>query len=88
MIYVNELDLTKGKNNKEPIVYQYWYFSHGFKSQNSVCNSCHDLTTLCLSDITIITVKGTDYRCVIQDISKPNTNHLLENSVLDDHGYI
>ena len=43
---------------------------------------------LCLSDITIITVKGIDYRCVIHDISKFDANHLLEKSLLDDHEYI
>ena len=34
--------------------------------------SCHDLTMLCLnlSDIAIITVKGDDYCCIINDISK------------------
>ena len=32
----------------------------GFKFQDSVCNSCHDLTMLCVnfSDIDIITVKN------------------------------
>ena len=42
----------------------YWYFNHGFKFQNFICNGCHDLTMLCLnlSDIAIITVKNIDYR--------------------------
>ena len=43
---------------------------------------------LYLSDITIITVKGIDYRCVIHYISKFDANHLLEKSLLDDHEYI
>ena len=43
---------------------------------------------LCLSDITIVTVKGIDYRCVIHYSSKFNANHLLEKSLLDDHEYI
>ena len=40
------------------------FFNHGFKFQDSICNGCHDLTTLCLniSDIAIITVKGAAYR--------------------------
>ena len=37
-----------------------------------------------LSDIAIITVKGVDYHCIIHDISKYDTIHLLKNSVLDD----
>ena len=41
-----------------------------------------------ISDITIITVKGVDYRCIIHDNSKSETISLLENSVLDGLGYI
>ena len=45
---------------------------------------------LCLScsDIAIITVKGVGYCCIIHDISKSEAIHLLQNSVLDDCGYI
>ena len=41
-----------------------------------------------LSNITIITVKVVDYLCIIHDIGKSEAIHLLESSVLDDHGYI
>ena len=41
-----------------------------------------------LSNIAIITVKGVDYGFIIDDISKSKTIHLLENSELDDRGYI
>ena len=72
------------------IVCQYWFFNHGFKFQNLVSNSCHDLTMLCLnlSDIAIITVKGIDYHCIIHGISKSDTIHLLESYVLHDWGYM
>ena len=67
-----------------------WFFSllvfnYEFKFLHSICNSCHDLTMLSanLSDIAVITVKGVDYRCIIQDISKSEAIHLLENSVID-----
>ena len=45
-----------------------WFFNYGFKFQYSVCNRCRDLTTLSVntSDIAIITIKGVDYRCIIQ----------------------
>ena len=45
---------------------------------------------LCLnpSDIAIINVKGVYYRCNIHDISKSEAINLLENSVLNDSGYI
>ena len=62
-----------------------------FKFQKSVYNGCHDLLMLCLGigNISIITVKNIDYGCIIHDINKSDSiMHLLENSVLDDHGYI
>ena len=39
-------------------------------NQDNVCNVCHDLTMLSvsISDITIITFKNVDYRCIIYNI--------------------
>ena len=85
MLYYNRTDLSKeidiviSNNNKEYTVYHYWYFKHlsilsilRFKFQKSFCNHCHYLLMLSLniSDITIITVKGIDYNCIISDNSK------------------
>ena len=72
------------------MVSNYWFFKHGFKFQESICNGCHDFTMLCLnfSDIDIIIVKGVDYRCIIHNISKSETTYLLNNSVHEDRGYI
>ena len=83
-------DVAKSNNSKECMACHYSYFSRGFKFQNFVCTSCHDLAMLChyISDIAIINVKGVDYHCVIHDISKSETIYLLENSVFDDCGYI
>ena len=87
---IEEIDIAKSVNCNECIVCQNWYFNHRFKFQNSVCSCCHDLTMLCLnlSDISIIVVKRVDYLCIIHDISKSDVIYLLENSVLDDCGYI
>ena len=63
--YVSEgIDPTKSNVSKERMIFHYWVFNHGFKSQDSICNGYHDLTILCLniSDIAIITVKNIDYR--------------------------
>ena len=82
-------DVTKVDNSKKCIVYYYWHFNHGFKFYKSVCNGCQDLLMLCFntSDITIITDKGIDYRCIIHGISKSDAIHFLENPMLDDPGY-
>ena len=65
-------DLTKSNNSKEFMICHYWFFNHGLKFQDSVCNGCHDLTILSLniSDIAIIIVKNVDYCCNIHNISK------------------
>ena len=36
----------------------------------------------------IVVIKRDDYRCIIYDVSKSDAIHLLENSVLDDRGFI
>ena len=84
------IDPTKSKRSKECMICHYWFFNHGFKFQDSVCNGCHDLTMLSvnISDIAIITVKNVDYRCIIHNISKSEAINLLENYVLEDCGYI
>ena len=41
-----------------------------------------------ISDIGTITVKAVDCGDIIHGISKSEAIHLLENSVLDDRGYI
>ena len=41
-----------------------------------------------ISDIAILVVKGVYYLCIIHDINKCEAVNLLENSVLDDRGYI
>ena len=65
-------------------------FNHGLEFQDSVCNGCHDFRMLCvnISDIVIIDVKKVEYRCSIHNISKSGAIRLLEDSVLDDCGYI
>ena len=64
------------------MICHHYFFNHGFRFQNYVCNGCHNLTmlTVNISDIAIITVKNTDYRCIVHNISKFEAINLLENS--------
>ena len=80
------IDLGKSSNTKECMICHYWFFNHGFKFQNYICNDCHDLTMLSvnISDIAIIIVKNVDYRCIIHNISKSVASNLSKNSVLKD----
>ena len=72
------------------MICHYCFFNHGFKFQDSVCNGCHDLTMLSvnINDIAIITVKNVDYRCIIHNINKSEAINLLQNSLLEECGYI
>ena len=66
------IDLAKISRSKECMTCHYWFFKHGFKYQDSVCNSCHDLMMQCadIIKIAIITVKSANYCCIIYRISK------------------
>ena len=72
------------------MVCHYWFFNNWFKLQDSVCNGCHDLTILFLNitDIAIITVENIGYRCIIHNLNKSEVINSLQNSVLEDRGYI
>ena len=68
------------------MICQYFFFNHGLRFQNYICNSGHDLTVLSvnISDIAIITVKTVDYRCIIHNISKSEAINLSKNSDFKD----
>ena len=76
MLYYNKIDVnkeidpTKCNRSKECMICHSWFFNHGFKFQNSVCNDCHDLTMLCrnVSVIAIIIVKKVDYCGIIHNM--------------------
>ena len=84
------IDPTKINKCKACMICHYWFFNHGFKFEDSVCNGCHDLTILNvnISDIAIVTIKNVDYLCIILNIIKSEEINLLKNSVLEDLGYI
>ena len=88
MLHCNIIDISEGidptKSNKID------FLNHGFKFQDSVCNSCHNLTILCLdiSDIVIITVINVNYCRIFHNINKSEAVNLLENSVLEDSLFI
>ena len=71
--------------NKECDTCHYWYFlNYSFKFQRNVCNRCHDLLMMSmnLSDIAILNIKGSDYRCIISLISKNEAINLMQNADL------
>ena len=94
MLYYDRIDISKGidlaKSNSSKCTICHYWFNHGFNFQDYVCNGCHDLSMLSvnISNITIITVKNVDYRCIIHNIAKSEATNLSENSFLKDRGYL
>ena len=70
---------------KECGIRHYWYFlNYSFNFQPNVCNRCHDLLmmSIYLSDIVILNITASDYRCIISLISKNKTISLMQNDDL------
>ena len=93
MIYYDRIDVSEGIDvnktsaSKECDICHYWYFlNYSFKFQPNVCNRCHDLLMMSmnLSDIAILNIKGSDYRCIISLISKNEAINLLRDADLTE----
>ena len=91
MLYFDRIDISEGTDinktsaSKECDICHYWYFlNYSFKFQPNVCNRCHDLLMMSmnLSDIAILNIKGSDYRCIISLISKNEAINLMQNADL------
>ena len=78
MIYYDRIDVSEGIDVNKTWIKRVRYLSllvflnHSFKFQPNVCNRCHDLLVMSvnLSDIAVLNIKGSDYRCIISLISK------------------
>ena len=80
-------DVNKRSASKEFDVCHYWYFlNFSFKFQPNVCSRCHGLLMMSmnLSDIAILNIKDSDYRCIISLISKNEAINLTQNSDLTE----
>ena len=43
------------------MICHYWCFNHGFKFQDSICNSCHDLTLISVNIRNVTIAAGLDF---------------------------
>ena len=85
------IDINKTNASKECEPCHYWFFKDiGFKFQEQVCNTCHDLLTIAyyLKDIAILNAKGNTYRCILMGISKNEGLKRLNNSITYDRGVL
>ena len=96
MLYYDRIDVSEGNNvnktsgSKECDICHYWYFlNKGFKFQPYICNKCHDLlTSMSLSEIAILNIKGSDYRSTVSGTSKSEAIKLLQNIDMTEKGGI
>ena len=91
MLYFDRIDVSEGTDvnktsaSKGCDIFHYWLFlNYSFKFHSNVCNRCHDLliTSMHLSDIAILNIKGSDYRCIVSLISKNEARNVLQNVAL------
>ena len=86
--YVSEgIDVNKTSSSKECDICHYWYFlNDSFKFQPTVCSTCHDLLMMSinLNDIVILNIKGSDYGCIINLISKNVVINFIKNADLTE----
>ena len=85
------IGINKTIASKECILCYHWYFKDiGFKFKLHVCNKCHGLlmTAYELKNISILNVKGVDFRCIFWGISRDDVVNSLNNSVLEDKGVL
>ena len=86
MLYFDSIDVSEGVDvnkssaSKECDTSHYCYFlNKSFKFQPNICNRCHDLLMMSInfSYIPIFNIKGSNYWCTINGISKSEEIKLL-----------
>ena len=85
------IDVNKTSLSKECRLCHYWCFKDvEFKFEPHVCNKCHDvlMTAYELKNISMLSVKGVNFRCILCGISKDEAINRLNNSVLEDKGLL
>ena len=89
--YFNRIDVAEGIDfnktsvSKECDICLYWYFlNYSFEFKPNVYNGCHDLLMMSmnLSDIAILSIKSSDYHCIVKLISKNEAITLIQNADL------
>ena len=81
------IDVNKTSTSKECDICHYWYFlNYSFKFQPNVCNRCHAFLMMSMnrSDIAVLNIKGSDYRCIISLISRNEAINFLQNADLSE----
>ena len=93
MLYCHRVDLSEGINvnktsaSKECDICYYWHFlNYSSKFEPNVCNRGHDLLMMSvnLSNIAVLIIKGSDYRCIISLNDKNEAINVMQNADLTE----
>ena len=79
------IDVNKTRTSKECDVCDYLYLlNYRFKFQPNISNSCDGfpMMSISLSDIAILNINSSDYRCIISLISKNKAINIMQNADL------
>ena len=82
---LKEIDTNKTNPSRECDICHYWYFKDiGFKYEPYLCNGCHGLMQKAINfnDVTIASIKGSDYRINFLSMSKDYAINMMKNSNL------
>ena len=82
------INVNKTSASEKCNICHYWYFlNYSFKFQPNVYARdamIYKMMSITLSDIAILNIKGSDYRCIISLISKNEAIKLLQNADLTE----
>ena len=77
------IDISKTNASKECDICDYWYFlDKSIKYEPYLCNGCHDLMqkVMNFNYVSIVSVKGGDYRIYSWYMSKNDAINIMKNS--------
>ena len=78
------IGINKISASKECDICHYWYFADvGYKFQPYLCNDYRGISVMAyeLKNTATLNIKGVDYRCILQGISKNDAISKSNNSV-------
>ena len=81
------IDINKTSASEERDICHYWYFlGKDFKYEPYLCNGCHDLMQKAMNfnDVTIVSIKGNDYRIDFWYMNKDDAINIMNNSNLNE----
>ena len=86
MLQYEKIDASEGTDVKKTSASK----DVGFKSEEHICNRCHDLLTMAnsLKNIAILSVKGATLRYLMMGTSKIEALKKLNNSVTYNRGVL